>query len=209
MVYAELERWYALRVRSNREKVVQSALRGKGYTEFLPLYRQVSRWSDRTRQIERPLFPGYVFGRFDVNHRLPILTISGVAQIVGSGSTPLAVDDDELQAIKCFVASGLPVEPWPYLREGQPVLVERGPLAGLEGILLRSKGQDNLVVSLSLLQRSVAVEVGRECLRPIRSFSKTQSSCSRGRPGDVRVFRAGSQTVAGIGDGGVHRDLAS
>ncbi len=170
------ERWYALRVRSRCERVVQSALQSKGYGEFLPLYRKVSRWSDRVREIDLPLFPGYVFCYFDINHRLPILTISGVTQIVGNGKMPEPIDDDELQAIKRFVASGFPIEPLPYLREGQPVVVESGSLAGLEGILLRIKDHDSLVISLALLQRSIAVEVDHYRVRPIQSLSKRGDS---------------------------------
>jgi transcription antitermination factor NusG len=185
------ERWYALRVRSNREKIVQAALRSKNYIEFLPMYRKTSQWSDRSRQVERPLFPGYVFSRFDVNRRLPILMISGVTHIVGSGNVPEPVDEAEFETIKRFVASGFPVEPRPYLREGEPVLVETGPLSGLEGRLLRSKGQDNLIVSLSLLHRCVAVEVRREWLRPIRCFSHAQTLCAASRPTAIRAFAAG------------------
>jgi transcription antitermination factor NusG len=188
----ESERWYALRVRSNREKLVQSVLRGKGYVEFLPSYRKLSRWSDRLRELDRPLFPGYVFARLDINRRLPVLMISGVIQIIGAGNTPESVDDSELEAIKRLVASGFPVAPWPYPREGEPVLVERGPLAGVEGTLLRRKGRDNLVVSVSLLQRSVAAEVERDSLRPIEAFSRARSSSSAGQIFPVRVFAAGS-----------------
>jgi transcription antitermination factor NusG len=173
--------WYALRVRSRCEKVVQLALQGKGYAEFLPLYRKASRWSDRVRQIEQPLFPGYVFGYFDVNHRLPILTISGVTQIVGKGNAPEPVADGELEAVKRFIASGFPVEPLPFLEEGEPVVVETGALAGLEGILLRIKGHDSLVISVGLLQRSVAVEVDRNSVRPIRSLSKRSESIDSSR----------------------------
>jgi transcription antitermination factor NusG len=75
------EQWYALRVRSNFDKVVALTLRGKGYSEFLPVYRKLSRCTDRKKQIELPLFPGYVFSRFDINSQLPILTIPGVVHV--------------------------------------------------------------------------------------------------------------------------------
>jgi transcription antitermination factor NusG len=161
------EQWFALRVRSNCEKIVASSLRGKGYAEFLPLYRKLSRRGGPAKQVELPLFPGYVFSAFDVNRRLPILTIPGVVHVVGIGRAPESVDRDELLAVERFVASGLAVEPWPFLKTGESVLVERGPLAGLEGTLVQIKASHRLVVSLTLLQRSVAVEIDRDSVRPL------------------------------------------
>src|SRR6266571_3654716 len=157
--------WFALRVRSNYEKIVASSLRGKGYEEFLPLYRERSRRAGPAKQIELPLFPGYVFSAFDVNHRLPILTIPGVVRVVGIGHKPAVIDREELLAIKRFVASGIAVEPWPFLKTGDFVLVDRGPLSGLEGIFVQIKKAHRLVVSLSLLQRSVAVAIKQDCVR--------------------------------------------
>ena len=159
-------RWYALRVRSNHEKVVQAALQGRGYEEFLPVYRKRSRWSDRTKQIDVPLFPGYVFSRFVAERRLPVLTIPSVVQIVGNAGVPAPVDDDELDAVRRFVTSSLPVEPWPYLRVGETVVVDQGALAGTQGIVVRFNGGVRLVVSVSLLQRSVALELDRSWVRP-------------------------------------------
>ena len=172
-----IQHWFALRVRSNCEKMAASMLRGKGYPEFLPLYRKASRWSDRIKNVELPLFPGYVFARFDVCKRLPVLTVPGVMHIVGIGKAPEPVDDAELNAIQRFVASGLPVEPWPFLRAGEAVRVERGSLSGLEGILLEIKNSYRLVVSLSLLQRSVAVEIDRDCVAPmVKSFAMARAA---------------------------------
>ena len=169
-------RWYALRVRSNCEKVVASSLKGKGYSEFLPLYRRASR--RRREQIELPLFPGYVFGAFDVNQRFPVLTIPGVVHIVGVGHAPEPIDRVELEAIERFISSGKAVEPWPFLKAGEFVLVERGPLTGLEGMLVQVKNSQRLVVSLSLLQRSVAVEIDRDSVRPIRSSAVLNSQAA-------------------------------
>ena len=159
--------WFALRVRSNCEKVVAASLKGRGYEEFLPLYRKLSRRAGPAKEIELPLFPGYVFGAFDVNRRLPVLTIPGVLHVVGVGRVPEPIDREEMLAIERFVESGLAVEPWPFLKTGEGVLVERGPLAGLEGILVQIKSSHRLVVSLSLLQRSVAVEIDGVCVRPL------------------------------------------
>jgi len=180
-IYSEsAELWYALRVRSNCEKLVSLTLSGKGYSEFLPLYRKLSRWSDRRKQIELPLFPGYVFGSFDINRRLPVLTIPGVLHIVGLGNRPEPVPEEELHAIRRFITSGLPIEPWPFLKAGDAVVVEDGSMAGLEGILVAMKNRRRLVVSLTLLQRSVAVEIDRDCVRPLASSSKPNRAAPTG-----------------------------
>jgi transcription antitermination factor NusG len=166
-----MEHWYALRVKSNFEKVVQTALRQHDLEEFLPVYLKKSRWSDRIKTLERPLFPGYVFGRFDPTHRLPVLMMPGVVRILGNAAGPIAVDDEELQGIRRSVESGFLVMPWPFLAVGDPVTVEEGPLAGLRGVLVRAKGSCRIVVSLTLLQRSVAVELDRDCVTPARNVS--------------------------------------
>jgi transcription antitermination factor NusG len=164
-----MELWYALRVRSNFEKVVQAGLRNRDIEEFLPTYEKESRWSDRLKKIECPLFPSYVFARFDASQRLPILMLPGFVHIVGFGNGPEPIDEGELQAVRRFVDSGLPIMPWPYLREGEMVEVQHGALEGLQGIVLRVKDRVRLVVSLTLLQRSVAVELDRDMVRPLAS----------------------------------------
>ena len=166
---ATREQWFALQLRPNHERVVQAALRTKGYAEFLPLYRKRNRWSDRFKDIDLPLFPGYIFSKFDARLRLPILTIPGVVSIIGIGRQPEPVNESELNAIRRFVESGLSVMPWPFLRAGDLVLIEGGALAGLEGILIQTKSQYRVVVSLGLLQRSVSVEIDRSIIRPLPS----------------------------------------
>ena len=161
------DEWFALQVRSNHEQAVQLALRTKGYTEFLPLYQKRSRWSDRIKDVELPLFPGYVFGRFTFNRRLPILTIPGVVRIVGIGRNPEPVDEAQIDAIRSLVTSGLPMVPWPFLKIGDRVLIERGSLTGIEGILVQTKSHCRVVMSVDLLQRSVGVEIERDWIRPV------------------------------------------
>lgn len=170
------ERWYALRVRSRCEKVVQRALEGKGYEHFLPLHRKKSKWSDREKEVQFPLFPGYIFTCFDLVRRLPILCIPGVIHIVGNGNIPIAIQAQELTAVARFLDSGLAVTPCPFLQIGQTVVVRQGSLAGIEGILLKMKGQSRLVVSVTLLQRSVAVEIERDWVTPISSTPNARSS---------------------------------
>ncbi len=166
--------WYALHVRPRFEKVVARNLHGKGYEEYLPLYHRRSRWSDRIKDVELPLFPGYVFCRFNVLQRLPVLMIPGVHTIVGIGKTPLAVNSFELDSIRAVLASGSHYEPWPFMEVGEKVQVEYGPLAGTNGIVTMLKNSYRLVISVNLLQRSVAVEIDRECLKPIGNGQSAQ-----------------------------------
>ncbi len=128
--------WFALQIRSRYEKIAATLLCSKGYELFLPAYKSRRRWSDRIKELEVPLFPGYLFCRFDPLDRLPILVTPGVIQVVGTGKSPVPVDDAEIAALQTAVQSGLPRQPWPFLQIGQRVRVECGPLCGLEGILL-------------------------------------------------------------------------
>ena len=160
--------WFAIHTRSKHESVVSSALHGKGYQEFLPLYRVRRCWSHRTAELDVPLFPGYLFCRFDPNGRiLPILTTPGVVSIVGAGRVPIPVPADEIAAIHAVLRSGLAAQPYPYLKVGSRVYLESGPFAGIEGIVLNVNKKYRLVVSVTLLQRSVAVEIDRDWIRPV------------------------------------------
>jgi transcriptional antiterminator NusG len=163
----ESSRWFALRVRSNYERVAQLHLRQRGYEEFAPAYHQERSWSDRKKIVEQFLFPGYVFCRVNPSMRLPVLTIPGVVGLVGFGKIPAPVPDQEIEHVRTMVQSGLLVTPWPFLEIGQGVLIERGPLSGVEGILQEVKGRFRLVVSISLLQRSVSTEIDRNWVRPL------------------------------------------
>jgi transcription antitermination factor NusG len=158
--------WYALQVRPRFEKAIASTLLFKGYEGFLPLYTQRSRWSDRIKEVQLPLFSGYLFCRFDVNKRLPILVTPGVLRVVGIGRTPYPVDEREIQALQAIILSDLEAQPWSYLNVGQEVRIELGVLAGVEGILIGVKGSSKLVVSVSLLKRSVAVEIDESWVAP-------------------------------------------
>jgi transcription antitermination factor NusG len=151
--------WYGLRVRSRHEQIASAALRGKGYEPFLPSYKVRRRWTDRTREVELPLFPGYLFCRMDAGHRMPVLTSSGVVGIVGVGKVPAPIEEREIDAIRAVVRSGLPSQPWPFLKQGDTVRVNRGPLRGVEGVVESVRDCRRLVVSVALLQRSIAVEL--------------------------------------------------
>ena len=158
--------WFAIQVRTRHEAGVASHLRGKGYSPFLPVYKCRKRWSDRIKVADAPLFPGYLFCRFNVEKRLPILTVPGVIKIVGT-SFPTPVDEHEIRAIETSLHSGLPSRSWPFMQAGERVRIGFGPLRGLEGILLEARGAHRLVVSVTLLQRSVAVEIDSALVRPL------------------------------------------
>jgi transcription antitermination factor NusG len=151
--------WYAIHVRSNFEQMVHRALEQKGYEVFSPTYRVKRRWSDRMKDIDVPLFPGYIFCRLDQQHRLPIVTTPGVVQLVGNGKKPVAITEDEITAVKTVLKSNLPYMPWQSLVPGNRVVVDRGPLMGVQGVLLESRTGDRLVVSIDILNRAVAVEI--------------------------------------------------
>ena len=161
--------WFAVRVRSNHERVTAIHLQERGFEEFTPSYKMERRWSDRTKEVEQFLFPGYVFCRLNPHDRLPVLTTPGVVNLLGFGKTPTPIPDLEIERIRTMVQSGLLVTPWPFLEVGQTVLIERGPLAGVEGILEEVKGKCRIVVSVNLLRRSVSAEVDRNCVRPLNS----------------------------------------
>jgi transcription antitermination factor NusG len=163
------KQWFALRVKSNFERTTALHLRERGFQEFFPTYVQKNHWSDRVKTIEKPLFPGYVFCHFSAQVRLPILTIPGVLHIVGIGKAPQPVDELEMAALWKTLRSGLLLQPWPFLTVGQRVVVERGPLTGVEGMVIRFKGTYRLVLSISVLQRSIAAEIERGWIRPTRT----------------------------------------
>ena len=161
------ERWYAVYTRSNCEFKVSKQLSTRGIEEFLPVYRSRRHWSDRTRELDLPLFAGYVFCRFNPRHTVPVLSTPGVVRVIGSGRTPIPVTDSEINAIRAICTSGVRAQPWPYLEIGRKVVLVNGPLTGLEGIVVELKNEFRLVVSVSLLQRSVAAEIEREWIQPL------------------------------------------
>jgi transcription antitermination factor NusG len=162
--------WYALQVRPRHEDIVAELLRYKGYEEYLPKY--VAQKTRRTSSTsERNLFPGYVFCRFKYNETgqawsgASVVTTPGVVKILG-GKQPDPGLANEIEAIKRILAAKLTPEPWPFLQAGQTVEIEAGPLRGLWGTVLSAQGTHRLIVSVELLQRSVAVEISPSWLYP-------------------------------------------
>jgi transcription antitermination factor NusG len=170
-VSAELP-WFAIQVRTRYEKQVAQSIESKNIHTFLPLYAARRRWSDRTKEVHVPLFDGYVFCQLDPCERMPVLVTPGVLQFVGIGKTPVPVEQGEIAAIQKLVQFGSVVRPWPFLREGERVRVDDGPLRNVEGILLRGEDADEVVVSITLLQRSVAVKIDRALVTPIRTWMR-------------------------------------
>jgi transcription antitermination factor NusG len=159
--------WYGIRTKSNHERLAAAVLDSKGYEQYLPVYRSRRRWSDRVVEKDQPLFPGYVFCRFDARKPFPIVSTPGVVSVVGFGNELAPISDTEIEAVQTLLHSGLATEPCPFLHEGQRIRVKRGSLEGLEGILLKKKTDWRIVVSVTMLQRSVAVEIDREWITSI------------------------------------------
>jgi len=151
--------WYAAYTSANHEKRVAEQFTRRSVEHFLPLYQSVRRWKDRRVQLQLPLFPGYVFVRLALRDRLRVLQVPGVANLVGFRGTPTALPQEEIDALRTSLLNGVRAEPHRYLTIGRRVRVKSGPLTGMEGILVRKKNQDRLVISLDLILRSVAVEV--------------------------------------------------
>ncbi len=160
--------WFAVGVKPRHEKAVGEAFRTTHIECFAPVYRQQRVWSDRTKTVELPLFAGYVFSRFRYDERLRILNTRGVISILGSGKVFSPISDEQIETLRMLVRSGIPARPHPYLAPGQMVELERGPLAGIRGTVLRAKGTTCFVVNVEILHRSVAVEVDAAAVREIR-----------------------------------------
>src|SRR5262249_24181112 len=157
--------WFALTVKPRFEKAVARTLELKGYETLLPLYKKHHTFGARSKDSELPLFPGYVCSRFDVQTRLPILTTPGVIQVLGAGNTPIALSDLEITSLQRAIKAQVPVRPFPFVHTGQRVRINRGVLAGVEGIVISSKQckqRLRLVLSITLLQRSVLLEIDRD-----------------------------------------------
>jgi len=145
---------------------VATQLETRQFEVFLPLYSARHKWSDRYKTVTLPLFPGYVFCRFDVAQRTAVLSAAGVIDIVRIGKEPAAIDDSEIDAVRTVVQSSLFTEPYPQLVQGQSVTVKGGPLNGVPGTLIEVRNTLRLVVSVELLNRSVSVEVDRDWVMP-------------------------------------------
>jgi transcriptional antiterminator NusG len=153
-------RWFAVWTRSRHEQVVRDQLERKNIVAFLPTITRWSRWKDRKKKIDWPLFPGYCFAQFDPENPLPILKCTGVVNIVSVEGKPAAIPEYELDSIRLLVGSDLQFDPCPLIHEGMMVEVIHGPLRGVVGRLIRKNApKATLVLSVDLIGQAVSVEV--------------------------------------------------
>ena len=152
-------RWYAAYTCAQHEKRVSAELGARDVEHFLPLYSSVRRWKDRRVSLELPLFPGYVFVRLALRERLRVLQIPSVVRLIGFNGLPAALPNEEIEILRSGLCQSLRAEPHPFLTVGRRVRITGGPFAGLAGVLKRKRNRLRVVVSLSLIQRSVAVDV--------------------------------------------------
>ena len=157
--------WFAVQTKPRHEKSAGRILELKGLECFLPLYRERRQWTDRSKESDFPLFPGYIFCRFDPATRVPVLSTPGVFDIVRSGREYAPVDRCEIEALQQLIRSGLPSEPWPRIELGESVIIERGPLSGCRGVLVEIRKQARFLLSVTLLGRSVSVEVDQSWVK--------------------------------------------
>jgi len=176
------KRWFAIQVQSTREKLVSTLLRHKGYEEFTPVY-QVE--SGRAKGTEKPLFPGYLFCRCEYVPRVPpsgsagILTTPGVIRILGFNRTPEPVEDSEIEGIRRLLSSRMAIQPLAQYAPGQQVKIMDGPLKNVEGVIITIAGDDHLVVSVSLLQRSVSVKIDKRLAQIQNPISNVEMTCAQ------------------------------
>jgi transcription antitermination factor NusG len=160
--------WFAIWTRSRHEKIVRDQLEKKSDVDvFLPTIGKWSRWKDRKKKIDWPLFPGYVFARFVPDERVGILKVDGVVQIISNNGIMSAIPDEEIDSIRTLVESELAYDPVPLIKEGDMVKVTSGPLKGVIGRLVTKKGASaRLVLSVDLIGQAVSVEVDAADVKP-------------------------------------------
>lgn len=151
--------WFAVYTKHQHEKSAAALLEKKQIEQFLPLYRTVHKWKDRNQQVQLPLFPCYLFVRMELSRKLEVLQTAGVRWFVENAGHSCPVPETEIEALQKVCASGVRVEPHPFLKQGDTVRLTSGPLLGVEGILTQVKNEHRIVLSVDLLKRSIAVEV--------------------------------------------------
>jgi transcription antitermination factor NusG len=188
--------WFAIRVRSATEKTVNLHLENAGYESFLPVAKCTRSWADGTEELEVPLFPGYLFCRMNPQHRLPILQVPGVIQIVGVGEMPIPAEEQEIAAIQRVAKSELASMPWPYVRGRVDMRIDEGPLKGLTGIVVKLRSGTKLVLSVSLLQQCVAVDIDRQWIGDAVRARHPVHGPQRGTPTSVSMEASRAEVEA-------------
>lgn len=159
-------RWFAVHTRSRHEKSASEQLRCREVETFLPLYQSTRRWRNGDHDVQLPLFPGYTFVHIPLKDRLQVLKVPGVVRLIGFNGRPVPLEDEEVEGLRCALASGIKAAPHPYLTAGRRIRITAGPLNGRRGILIRRKGALRVVLSIELIQRSVLVDLGINELEP-------------------------------------------
>jgi transcription termination/antitermination protein NusG len=162
-----MESWFAVWTRSRHEHLVCKELAAKQIEAFLPTFTQLSRWKDRTKRIEWPLFPGYCFARFNPSCSLSVAQCTGVVAVLSDGIHPIPVPDPEIEALQRVVHSGLVYDPCPLIKVGTTVRVIGGPLCGVVGRLVRKGPQDHLMLAVDILNSAARVQVSASDTRPV------------------------------------------
>jgi transcription elongation factor/antiterminator RfaH len=181
--------WYAIYTKHQHEKTARDILARKNFEVLLPLYRSIHRWKDRNKVVDLPLFPCYVFIRANLERKVEILKTAGVFWLVESGGHACAIPDHEIEAVLRITGSESRVEPHPYLRTGDRVRIQRGALAGIEGILTRFKSQYRVVLSMELLRKAIAVEVDLSTVERLPSAIARVAAAESLRVKDLRATR--------------------
>jgi transcription antitermination factor NusG len=166
-------RWYAVYTRHNHERTVAELLLGKGFQVFYPTYEGIRQWADRRKRLDLPLFPSYLFFANEIDRRLQVLSTPGVRSIVQTANVPAPIPNEEIIQIRRLLDGNVPVEPHPFLKQGDRIRINAGPLAGLEGILSRKKCGLRLVLSVTMLGRSAAVSIDAQDVEPVTSSRET------------------------------------
>lgn len=161
------QHWYAVYTCANHEKRVHQQVEQRAVESFLPLYEECHRWKDRSMRLQLPLFPGYIFVRLALRDRLRVLQIPGVVRLVGFNGAPVPLPQDDIEALRTAWGGRWSLQPHPYLTVGRRVRIKDGPLKGMEGILVRRKNSSRVVLSISLIAQSAAVEIDMASLEPI------------------------------------------
>jgi transcription antitermination factor NusG len=153
--------WFAVQTRPRHEKKVSAELQEKGISAFLPLISSTRQWSDRSRVVEMPLFPQYVFVRIaqTLQTRVSVLRANGVTSFVGTRGIGVPIPDEQIDRVQTVVTRGIPAVPHPFLNVGKRIRIRGGALDGLQGILTAVHGDQTLVVSVELIQRSIAIRI--------------------------------------------------
>lgn len=160
--------WYAVHTRSRHEKHVHRQLVAASIESFLPLREERRRWKDRWKWVEFPMFPGYLFVHATGAHLETVWRARGVAQVLGAGwEHPTPVPEEQIARVQALIHSGVPVEPYPYLEKGTRIRVLRGPLMGIEGLFVKHRNLDRIVISVDLIGKAVCTEINSWDVEPV------------------------------------------